>query len=60
MWIAYRIGIAAIALVALIALFVCQYRLSSRISQRDVPRRESDTARSGAGGVHSSDVANWN
>lgn len=35
MWIAYRIGLAVIALIALIALFVCQYRLSSRLARRE-------------------------
>lgn len=55
MWMAYRIGIAGIAVVALIALFVCQYRLSSRVSRHlpQVRRREGED-------VQSSDVANWN
>lgn len=54
MWIVFRIGIAVIALMALIALFVCQYRLSSRVSRQEpAPRRQAD-------GLQSSDVANWN
>ena len=54
MWFAVRIGIAGIALLALIALFVCQYRLSSRVSRREpTPRPRAD-------GLQSSDVANWN
>jgi len=55
MWMAFRIGIAVIALVALIVLFACQYRLSSRVSRRGPGRsgREDD-------GLQSSDVANWN
>ena len=54
MWFAVRIGIAGIALLALIALFVCQYRLSSRVSRREpAPRGRDD-------GLQSSDVANWN
>ncbi|WP_180863033.1 hypothetical protein [Cupriavidus pauculus] len=55
MWIAYRIGIAVIAVAALIALFVCQYRLSSRVS-----RREPMCGRRGGDALQSSDVANWN
>jgi len=35
MWIVYRLGLAAIALIALIALFVCQYRLSTRLARRE-------------------------
>jgi len=35
MWIAYHLGLAAIALIALTALFVCQYRLSSRLARRE-------------------------
>lgn len=55
MWMAYRIGIAVIALVALVALFACQYRLSSRVSRRWPARRSrQDDA------LQSSDVANWN
>jgi len=43
MWIIYRLGLAAIALIALIALFVCQYRLSIRIGRREA--RLGDRAR---------------
>lgn len=53
-WIVFRIGIAVIALGALIALFACQYRLSSRVSRREPPPRRP------ADGLQSSDVANWN
>lgn len=53
MWMACRIGIAVIALVALVALFACQYRLSSRVSRRWPARRQDDA-------LQSSDVANWN
>ena len=35
MWIVYRLVLAAIALIALIALFVCQYRLSARLARRE-------------------------
>ena len=35
MLIVYRFGLAAIALIALIALFVCQYRLSARLARRE-------------------------
>ncbi|WP_066740895.1 hypothetical protein [Cupriavidus sp. D384] len=58
-WMAFRIGIAVIALLALIALFVCQYRLSSRVS---CPVSRRGPVRSGpdGDGLQSSDVANWN
>ncbi|GJG94827.1 hypothetical protein [Cupriavidus pauculus] len=54
---AFRIGIAVVALVALLALFICQYRLSDRLSRREAAlgRPEGE-----GGGTQSSDVANWN
>lgn len=69
MWIAYRIGIALVALAGLLALFICQYRLSSRLSNHlsrreaahSVPHGEPPQVRgTGPRAVQSSDVANWN
>lgn len=57
MWIAFRIGIAVVALVALLALFICQYRLSDRLSRREAALGRPEEE---GGGRQSSDVANWN
>lgn len=56
MWIAFRIGIAVVALVALLALFITQYRLSERLSRREAALGQPEAE----GGRQSSDVANWN
>jgi len=60
MWIAFRIGIAVVALIALLALFICQYRLSERLSRREAACDRQAGARDAPGVAQSPDVANWN